>query len=162
MFIPQPRAQLQTTGVVSRWHFYVRQRSQIYLQVWRKSTGSNRYQLVGQSSYRPTRTGVITVYPREKIQVLKGDVLGFYFPSSSVIPFDGRECTDQRGLYVKSPRSTSVRPGANFSFRTMQSGWKPCRQYSLHVTVRTYGRNFKTYFRLYVYQCTTIAQVTQL
>ena len=41
------------------------------------------------------QTGVQTVQPKEDIEVKNGDVIGFYFPGNSIIPFDGKECYGQ-------------------------------------------------------------------
>ena len=92
-------------------------------QVFRRSSGS-RYTLIGQTK-ASARSGTNTV--AANIAIKKGDYLGFYFPGSSIIPFDGHECTTQRSYYVQRP---SVRVGSSYTFRQKERGWNPCRKYS--------------------------------
>ena len=74
------------------------------------------------------------------IAVKKGDLLGFYFPGASIIPFKGHECTTPTTYYEKNsdvqgdknflPRSIKDVKGKTFEFKKKQNGWKPCRTYS--------------------------------
>ena len=78
--------------------------------------------------------------------VRKGDVIGFYFPGNSIIPFDGSECYTRRTLYVKSPIASRLKPGAIHYFSTKRGGWNPCRAYSLQVRIALVNgwKNVKT------------------
>ena len=63
---------------------------------------------------------------------MKGDRIGFYFPSQSVVPFTGSEgCSfATRGLYVRAP---SIAIGRTYTFGRMLTGWNPCRKYSFRA-----------------------------
>ena len=75
----------------------------------------------------------------EQFDIKAGDYLGFYFPSSSIIPFSAESCSFRRyGLYVRSP--SNVRVGSVYSFSSMLSSWRPCRDYSLKVHVKPQGK----------------------
>jgi len=121
-------------GLLTSYSLYARRPGTIILQVWRQISGST-YQLVDTTRHVVSRTGKNTVHPDELLAVEAGDVLGFYFPGNSIIPFDGRECTDERGLYVRSPKADSVIRGKHFRFSNMQKGWNPCRKYSFSAEV---------------------------
>ena len=103
-------------------------------QVWR-NVRSNDFKLVGETDYNVKSAGVNHIQICPTIAVKSGDVLGFYFPANSIIPFDGSECELKRGYYVHYPTVSKVRVGASFTFSQMQKGWNPCRKYSLEATV---------------------------
>ena len=107
---------------------------------------SLRYKLIGQEKVTITRTGVQTISPSSRIRVQAGDLVGFYFPYSSIIPFDGTECYSRRGYYYKKYTSYPLRSGNTYSFRSMQSRWKPCRYYSLKVRItKDAGKTMECY-----------------
>jgi len=132
---PHFRYSASQHGVVKKWQFYAKTQGLIFLQVWKRSHGTV-YTLRSQTRINIPRAGFNTV-DANSIEIERGDVLGYFFPGRSVIPFDGHECSDvnQRGLYVQRPTHSLVQPGRAFRFSLMQPGWKPCRQYSYRAII---------------------------
>merc|ERR1712055_558732 len=136
MYIWELHRSISHSGTIKQWKFYARRTGQIYLQVFRKYSGCY-YKIIGQTIVNVRRTGSNTV--NANIAVKKGDYLGFYFPGSSIIPFDGHECTSQRTYYVRSPSKSSIQVNRYFYFRQKQYGWKPCRKYSQTAVIAVSG-----------------------
>jgi len=133
IYIPNLETQLNA-GFIESYSLYARRAGTIILQVWRHVSGSE-YKLITQAEHEVKAAGEQEVFPSQLTHVEKGDVLGFYFPKQSIIPFDGHECHDNRGLYVRSPKREEVVVGKTFKFSSMQAGWNPCRQYSFSAVV---------------------------
>ena len=47
IYLPEPHKAINTTESVASFQFYARRTGTIYLQIWRKTTTSRIYQLVG-------------------------------------------------------------------------------------------------------------------
>jgi len=134
IYIPNPRSKL-TAGFIESFELYAKRPGEIVLQVWRLVSGSY-YKLIAQKGHHVVKAGKQEVFLSQPVRVNAGDIIGFYFPAHSIIPFDGHEsCWHDRGLYVKSPKRAHVVVGKTFYFHAMRSGWNPCRQYSFSAKV---------------------------
>jgi len=133
MYIPDVHAVLPN-GILWDYRLFARRPGQIRLQVFRRK-GYNTFTLISETPYNVPSKGVHVVKPKGIVTVRKGDVLGFFFPGHSIIPFDGQECARNPGLYVYAPHAASVKPGRTFRFHAMRRGWRPCRQYSFNALV---------------------------
>ena len=136
MYIPEPFNPLDP-GHLFGWRIYAQRSGEIILQVWRPTGSSYRYKLVGQTEYEADKAGIHEISLNSEIEVEDGDVIGFFFPGQSIIPFDGSECYSRRTLYVKNPSRSSVKVGAYYTFRKKISGWNPCRNYSIVAQIRS-------------------------
>ena len=108
--------------------------SYLNIKVWRR-TGSTYYKLVGQTLVNVLKEGVYTVTTSHYIQVFDGDVIGFYYPGQSVIPFSTFSCINKQGLFDRSPSMLGVKTGALFQFHSMIKMSHPCRHYSLMARI---------------------------
>ena len=59
-----------------------------------------------------------------------GDVIGFFYPGRSIIPFTYKACgLSKGGYYLHHPAHANVRPGRAFTFPRLRT----CRQYSVEA-----------------------------
>jgi len=78
------------------------------------------------------------LYPRDRIAVRRGDVIGIYFPRYNPIPWSTVECRHgNEHLYKYNPYSvTMVMAGErDVVFDTGREDWIPCRAYSVNATI---------------------------
>ena len=135
IIISSPDRPVAQDGVIVGWRAYFRRTVAVTFQVWRLLSGT-RYQLVGQTKYTPTKTGVlhITLSSHEEIKVKKGDVTALYNSAgSSVIPFAAKTgaCTNAQKIRYTQRGSTGVdQPGNQ---RTMTA--LNCRVYSYQAVI---------------------------
>jgi len=102
--------------------------------------GACRYGLVGETVVVALWIGhsYFALYPRDRIAVRRGDVIGIYFPRYNPIPWSTVDC--RRGnahLFKYNPYSvTMVLAGQrDVVFDTGRQDWNPCRAYSVNATI---------------------------
>ena len=96
---------------------------------------------MGQTAVTVRKLGVNTAVPRESIAIQKGDVIGFYHPQQSILPFDGRQCPTKALVFLYKPSASEMITNKTFNF-TRKQVWNGCRNYSFQVTVSTKGESF--------------------
>ena len=119
-------------------------------QVWRKVQVYMTYKLVGQTSYTVTSAGVQNARAASPIAVRDGDVLGFFFPSQSIIPYNNYVCAHEQScvLYVKNPNFIFLNIGTQRRFSSKLHSLHPCRNYSLNAVISGAGRYHSSYINL--------------
>ena len=140
-FIPHMDTPSLAFGRLIGWQMYVGTENPIYLQVWRPMS-THTYTLVTQYLHNPGQPGRQTVYTNRRVNILPGDMVGFFTPGASVIPFTGRRCKsrDNAGLYVRNQRHWTV--GTTRRFAVLHPSWSDCRDYAITLAVRA-KRKFK-------------------
>jgi len=144
IFIVDPTQRVTEHGHVVAWDVYTTRgrRSQIvHLQMWRPvRPDENRYQFVGETVTVALWIGHsrFTLYPRDRIRVRRGDVIGVYFPKYNPIPWSVAKC--DRGnehLYKYNPYGPTMTRDSvvDVVFEKAMTDWNPCRHYSVNATV---------------------------
>ena len=74
---------------------------------------------------------------KDDVRVEAGDIVGFYFPSFSVVPFNGTEgCGEEsRVLYHKVNKHQLPTVGNTYTFKIKTTGRKTCRFYSFRIII---------------------------
>ena len=112
-------------GSVVRWTFVARYRASATqypeLQVWRENTTGTYVKVGNTSNMEPNQTGYLNVYEYvldPPLQVLAGDVLGIYLPSSSSsrVHLSSMSDSNQVNWYITGPR-----PQESFIFMVADS-----------------------------------------
>ena len=126
----------QTTDVKTILYCIYKKSAETNLfQVWRPS-GNMKYQLVSNTKYEVKYPGVEHTDASQRLYIKSGDVIGFYTPEDSIIPFDGSECsTSNAGLYYDHPNPKQITIGSVHTFQKIPNGWKPCRMYSIETVL---------------------------
>ena len=78
-----------------------------------------------------------TMFPRDRIAVRRGDVVGVYFPKYNPIPWSAAACNhDNEHLYKYNPYGPTMRSRVvEVVFDRAMNDWNPCRHYSINATV---------------------------
>ena len=97
-------------GQVVAWDVYTtrgRRSQAVHLQIWRPvRPADNRYRFVGETVTVALWVGHsrFVMYPRDRISVRRGDVIGIYFPKYNPIPWSAADCSHgNEHLYKYSP-----------------------------------------------------------
>ena len=144
ILIVDPTQRVVEDGHVVAWDVYTsrgRRSQTVHLQMWRPvRPDHNRYQFVGETVTVALWIGHsrFTLYPRDRIPVRRGDVIGIYFPKYNPVPWSVAECSHgNEHLYKYNPYGpTMARDSiADVVFDRAMTDWNPCRQYSVNVTV---------------------------
>jgi len=110
------------------------------MQVWRPASSAAgvhddaSYTLVGQTFVRLTelRFHEISLPPSSRIEVVRGDVLGLYYPGSNPVGWSTVPCSSarQRHRFMSRSSREPLIVGDTFRFMTAPAGHNACRQYS--------------------------------
>ena len=143
--IVDPRQRVVERGHVVAWDVYTTRgrRSQVvHLQMWRPvRPDENRYQFVGETVIVALWVGHsrFTLYPRDRIRVRRGDVIGIYFPKYNPIPWSvAKPCGhDNRHLYKYNPYGPTMAQTSvvQVVFEKAMTDWHSCRHYSVNATI---------------------------
>ena len=151
VFIIDPSQGSPSDGFVTGWHVYTTRgrRSQVvHLQVWRPTDdrsgdGYYRYRRVGETVIAALWVGhnFFALYPADRIPVLRGDVLGIYFPSYNPIPWTSVPCRHGNEHLLRHVVRKQDGLAAEMSFEKRGRNSNPCRRYSLNATIMDeYGK----------------------
>ena len=108
-----PNMTFSRNGSVVRWTFAARYRTSATqypeLQVWRENTTGTYVKVGNTSNMEPNQTGYLNVYEYvldPPLQVLAGDVLGIYQPSSSIsrVHLSSMSDSNQVNWHITGPR----------------------------------------------------------
>ena len=135
IIIPYPHIKILFHTTVQGWRAFLRNTNPITFQIWRHIANKD-YKLIGQTFYRPTKTGVsdIPLPAQETFPVQPGDLIGMFFLLEGVIPFNEYTsgCTPEKKTRV------SRSPGASSPGRILAMQLIGCRIYALQVLL--YGK----------------------
>ena len=143
IILVDPSQTVSESAVVVGCHMYTltnRNLNRVYLQIWRpddKVTGRRRmYKLVTQVLFYAHIPGEkeFTFHPSDRMYVESGDIVGIHFPGHNPIPWDIVKCNGGNvHLFKYNPFQLGI--GSEYPFETADTSWKPCRQYSLNITL---------------------------
>ena len=137
IIIPDSHIKVPFHATVQGWRAFLRNTNPITFQIWRHIVNKD-YKLIGQTFYRPTKSGVseISLPAQETFPVQPGDLIGMFFSSGGVIPFNDYTsgCTPE-----KQTRS-SHGPGASSPGRIVTMQLQTCRIYAFQVLL--YGKQW--------------------
>ena len=81
------------------------------------------------------------VEPHRRVKFKQGDLIGVYFPSQNPIPFTkGQTNCSHPTLYAHNIKTLNI--GKIYAFRGKESGWNPCRIYSLYAEIVNTSKSF--------------------
>lgn len=119
-------------GTVSSWELYAKGTGQLFLQMWRPTTGG--FTLVGQHDVTVGSVGLFTFNPGASgIQVQAGDVLGFRYNAATGIVAASFEPSTWR--WTGWPWPGGEVPVGGFMNTGSLTSPGPQREYSLQATV---------------------------
>lgn len=99
-----------------------------------------RYGLAGETEIVALWVGhsYFALYPKDRIPVRRGDVIGIFFPRYNPIPWSAVECRHgNEHLYKYNPYSVSMIMAGerDVVFDTGREDWNPCRAYSVNASI---------------------------
>jgi len=141
MYIPKPMQEFSSKSVITGWNFYTRRAGKIVFMVFTPENESNtRFSVRGKTETFASAPGEHTVLLNkdEYIKARSGDVIGFYFPGNSMIPFDRQSgCSMPTwSAYIDNPTSVHTDLKTENSFTKKQAGWHPCRLYAFRAITK--------------------------
>lgn len=138
--IANPRSSFTLDGMLIGWRVYAGcSPCRLNLQVWRPTTGANKYQLIADKFYRPPATATyqfIQLLENEFVRVLAGDVIGMSWDDASV-PFDFTSYGTNKHCQGSADQSILVSgsfvPGDIAQLAVLNQG--KCRTYSFNAVL---------------------------
>ena len=121
---------LPMDSVITRWNAYIGRIATIYFQIWRPVTG-NKFTLVWQSTFTPTKTGINAFDVEVSVYAKEGDYIAFRYIGLGVIPFNMASCGQsvfQESRWYFAGLNSVV--GNTYTF---SSSLTQCRLYSINV-----------------------------
>ena len=72
----------------------------------------------------------------QQTAVMKGDLIGFYFPDENAIPYRVKECynTGDQLRYMTNQRARPL-VGHTYDFQIASFAWDPCREYAIQAII---------------------------
>ena len=146
IFLVDPTQRVVEDGHVVAWDVYTtrgRRSQTVHLQIWRPTRPEdNRYRFVGETVTVALWIGHtrFVLYPRDRIPVRRGDVVGIYFPKYNPIPWSTAQCRHgNEHLFKYNPYGPTMSRSRvmEMAFDNAMSDWNPCRHYSINATVMT-------------------------
>lgn len=145
VLLPNPSQSVLAPGLVNAWQFFAKIVSlehTVHLQIWRPTGQSHKsqqethaYRLVDQTFVHPRDLRVHEVVLERPFQVMKGDIIGLYFPKFNPIGWSSVPCSDdqlQRHRFHRNPNRKNMHPGVELPFTSATEGdGAPCRSYSV-------------------------------
>jgi hypothetical protein len=136
IYILHPDDPFTHTGYVQSWHIFANRTANITFQIWRPVSNNHKFSLIGQNHFEIRTLGSqdFLVPPDKRIKFHEGDLMGVYFPQQMPISFNKHDsnCSNPT-LYVHD--ITNPVKWKAYAFRTHESGWNPCRIYSIYAVI---------------------------
>jgi len=140
MYIPKPTEEFETKDKIIGWHFYARRAGEIEFMVMRPSKGFLSFTIMDKTTFYVPKAGehTIDLDKEHQLRAKKGDVIGFYFPGDSIIPFDRQSgCSSESWTaYIDDPSPSAVDIMTLNKFSRKSVWWHPCRLYALRAITK--------------------------